>query len=45
MSDVQLHQTHGFNMCHHYDKSNVIVKMNLVQLNTSQEEEYAYMMP
>ena len=42
MSNDQLHQTLAFDMCHHYDKSNVTIMMNLVQLDTSQEgEEYA----
>ena len=39
----QLHQTHAFDMCHYYDKSNVTIMMSLVQPDTNQEEEYAYM--
>ena len=43
--DVQLHQTHAFDMCHYYDKSNVTIMMSLVQLDTSQEEGYANIVP
>ena len=42
----QLHQTHAFDMCHYYDKSNVTIMMSSMQLDANQEvEEYAYMVP
>ena len=43
--DVQLIQTHAFDMCHYYDKSNVTIMMSLEQLHTSQEEGCANIIP
>ena len=46
MSNDRLHQTHAFDMCHYYDKSNVTIMMSLVQLDTNLEgEESEYTVP